>query len=167
MIFFENHPELPLHRGPICVCEENWDILNGVKTRHQNFAKLSGIGVGPGAYRPGRVASPGKFEISRHEHVHFPIGLTWAKNSNRLCSKTPRYVLDFFYYVVHGHPRYSVARNVSLSFTRHVRHVGDTFSHVNPMAEMKNIFQIEIAQNPDIGFWKFSSMSCSVPLVII
>ena len=110
------------------------------KTCGENWAKLSGIGVGPGAYQPDGVTTPGKFEITRYEHVHFPIGLTWAKISKRRCSKTGPQISDLFYHVVHGHPRYSVARNVSLGFARHVRPVGDTFSHVKPMGILEKSY---------------------------
>ena len=48
MIFFENHPELRPHRDPIRVSAEIWDILKGAKICGENWAKLSGIGVGPG-----------------------------------------------------------------------------------------------------------------------
>ena len=54
MIFFENHPELRPHRDPIRVSAEIWDILKGAKICGENWAKLSGIGAGPG-HHPGQI----------------------------------------------------------------------------------------------------------------
>ena len=80
VIFFENQPDLCPY-GYFFVPAENLDILIGKNTALTILLKISEFGPGPEIYRLAWVCALGKIWFAPHVHVHFPIGLTWGKNS--------------------------------------------------------------------------------------
>ena len=133
--------------GTFCYGVGDWVILMRLKTALTISLKTSGFVPGPGIYRLAWVTLLGKFEVTRYKHVRFlhrvNMGPTKDGDFSRNLDKRPPLIFWEQGLAVNLYQTYRVAY---LGKFQHKRTCGRNISHVKPMEESENIFQVQFSQ---------------------